>query len=1501
METRRLLTTGAALACIVVVGLTSAVATAGTERVDSLGDVGLESSIALDSAGNPVIAYRDFGNQDLKVVHCDDPACAGYEDSQSVDRAGSVGAQSSIALDSAGNPVISYSDGTNRKVKVAHCNDPECAGSDESIQSPATAAGFLGRTSLALDAAGNPVVSYLDIGESRIKLLHCNDPACAGNNESIQSPDPSFAGGTGASLVLDAAGNPVISYAGIDDLRLAHCNDPACTGGDESIQAPDANGTFGATSLSLDAAGNPVVSYYDGDNGDLKVMHCNDSACAGGGETVQSPDTNGNVGAFSSLELDGAGHPVVSYSERFNGDLKLIHCNDPACLGGDDPIELLDTALGGGFGGSGSLALDAAGNPVVSYYDDKNNDLKLVHCSSADCHENMEPIASPDTPGTVGLHTSLELDADGNPVISYFASITGDLKLLHCDDPFCVGTESPRSLRVDGDVGRYTSLALDSVGNPVISYYDATHSTLEVMHCNDADCAGGDESVGRPDEAVLVGRFTSLALDAAGNPVVSYLDDAPVDLKVAHCNDPACVGGDESIQSPDTDGFVGTHTSLALDGAGNPVISYRDATNGDLKVAYCNDPSCAGGNESIQSPDTAGDVGYATSLVLGSGGRPAISYQDRTNGVLKLMRCTDPACAGGDESIQRVDKVDIVAHATEFTSLELDSAGNPVIGYYSAGDGDLRVVHCDDPACAGGDERIQSPDTAGDVGRYTSLELDGDGNPVVSYIDSTNGDLRLLHCNDPACAGATPPPPRPRTDAPAPVFSPRTEVDGTPVGPVTVGDINADGTLDLAAPADPSSSVSVYLGNGDGSFQSMRRYAAEVPGSAVAIGDLNGDPFPDLAVTNPFDDVVRILPGPLPEPSPPDIPEDVPGATAYPTGDRPGALAIGDLDHVGPLDLVVANAASDTVSILRADGSGGFLPRVDYAAPTIGVSTELALADMDGSGDLDIVVADYESNQVSLLLGDPGGTFRPASAFGADVLFQPLAVAVGDLNGDLDLDLLVGQQDNGVEVFLGGGDGSFSAQPNTVLPDAVLLTDVRSVTIVDLNLDDHPDALLGIQATLGTSDHDRVGVLLGRGDGSFSKLAEYPTVTGPFPAFGDFDGDGRTDLAVSASGVETWLNAIGPLTPAGASVLVVPVDSGTGTTPVTITFENVTSPGETTLTRPVGGPDLPGGFELASAYFELTTTAQFDRAEVCFEYGGPRPVQVIHWVADSPTFPPITRETSVEVCVEVTSFSPFAVVAPESPGGDSEPPLIACDSADDAWHGANVSLDCTAEDEGSGLADPADAAFSLSTSVPDGAETSNAATGSRDVCDAAGNCATAGPIGGNKVDRKAPTLSLPAAQTVNATSPSGATVSFTASTSDGADPNPTLSCTPPSGSVFAIGASTVSCTATDHVGNTRSGTFNVTVLGSREQLLRLLHDVVAASQLPPAVRTQLLARLEPIVLNFDPRNPFQRRAACVGLTVFATTVRALSGHGIPPALAAAWIADANRIRAVIGC
>ena len=167
------------------------------------------------------------------------------------------------------------------------------------------------------------------------------------------------------------------------------------------------------------------------------------------------------------------------------------------------------------------------------------------------------------------------------------------------------------------------------------------------------------------------------------------------------------------------------------------------------------------------------------------------------------------------------------------------------------------------------------------------------------------------------------------------------------------------------------------------------------------------------------------------------------------------------------------------------------------------------------------------------------------------------------------------------------------------------------------------------------------------------------------------------------------------------------------------------------------------------------------------------------------------------------------------PVNDTTAPAISCGSANGAWHASNVSIACTASDSQSGLANPADASFSLSTSVASGTENANALTGTRSVCDNAGNCATAGPIGGNKIDRLAPAISI--------NSPTATTYQFLSSQiasyvcADGGSGVAACNGSTPSGSALdtaTVGLHTFTVTASDAAGNISAATVQYSVVAT---------------------------------------------------------------------------------------
>ena len=281
-----------------------------------------------------------------------------------------------------------------------------------------------------------------------------------------------------------------------------------------------------------------------------------------------------------------------------------------------------------------------------------------------------------------------------------------------------------------------------------------------------------------------------------------------------------------------------------------------------------------------------------------------------------------------------------------------------------------------------------------------------------------------------------------------------------------------------------------------------------------------------------------------------------------------------------------------------------------------------------------------------------------------------------------------------------------------------------------------------------------------------------------------------------------------------------------------------------------------------------------------------------------PVIETITSDSGSEVCAIVSSFSPFALARPRAPWTWTR--LSSCAARPTAPGTPTTLHRLHGGGRGVGPGRPGRRGL-LALDLGSARHGGRQRPPDRDRCATSpGNCATAGPIVGNKMDRKAPALTLPADRTVDATSPAGATVSYSATATDGADPSPTVSCSPASGATFAVGTTTIACTATDHVGNVSSGSFHVTVLGAKEQLSRLIQKVVDARR---SRRRQDAAYRQAAGAHRRLR-PGQAGAAAGSL------LRAQAVHRrgatpfrarYPTAQATEWIADANRIRTALAC
>ncbi|CAF4135376.1 unnamed protein product [Adineta steineri] len=323
---------------------------------------------------------------------------------------------------------------------------------------------------------------------------------------------------------------------------------------------------------------------------------------------------------------------------------------------------------------------------------------------------------------------------------------------------------------------------------------------------------------------------------------------------------------------------------------------------------------------------------------------------------------------------------------------------------------------------------------------------------------------------------------------------------------VTIGDFNNDKQLDIVVANNGTNNIGIFLGYGNGTFSSQTIYSTgnDSRPRDVAAGDFNNDGQLDIAVANYYGFNIGIFLG--------YGNGSFFNQQTYPTGNHsnPRSVALGDFNNDSRLDIAVANYDGSNMGVFLGYGNGTFADQITYSVPAGTGPYDIAIGDVNNDDHQDIIITIYAIQSILIFLGGGDGVFLQGNTYSTGSGSEPLSTAVGDLNNDNQLDIIVSNcGTNNVIVFIGEGDGTFPVQRtystgNNSCPTWTALGDINNDSIIDI-----------IVADNGTN---MIGVFLGSSYITGILEDTYSTGSSPHPhglALGDFNHDGQLDIIIA--------------------------------------------------------------------------------------------------------------------------------------------------------------------------------------------------------------------------------------------------------------------------------------------------------------------------------------------------------------------------------------------------
>ena len=394
-------------------------------------------------------------------------------------------------------------------------------------------------------------------------------------------------------------------------------------------------------------------------------------------------------------------------------------------------------------------------------------------------------------------------------------------------------------------------------------------------------------------------------------------------------------------------------------------------------------------------------------------------------------------------------------------------------------------------------EAVQNISVPNGPGYLAVGDFNRDGKPDLAVTQSTGGSVSVLINN----TLPTPEPGGLNFIAPHTL----THGHGNMADGLAVADFNHDGIPDIAATYLEDNSVRVELGSGGGNVKTTDVYPVGKQPYWVVAADLNNDGYADLVTANTTDGTISVLMNKA------DGSGTFSAAATYTVGRLPYQLAVGDLNGDGIPDIAVANYGDNTVTILYGPLNGTF--QTLQSLPTCVNPYGVAIGDFRHSGQNDVAVTCFHTAQMEVFLNSGMMPFQPPplpTTFESPAIYttdaNPTSLVTGDFNRDGKLDIVTGNATaNNVSFFAGNGDGSFAAAANSFalnFPDSIAAGDVNGDGILDL--------------VTVAPNFNQVAVLLGKGDGTFQQRVEFAAGQQPWAvALADFNHDGKLDIATA--------------------------------------------------------------------------------------------------------------------------------------------------------------------------------------------------------------------------------------------------------------------------------------------------------------------------------------------------------------------------------------------------